>query len=616
MQKTFGITRTFLVLMALLIAFVTPDASAFLVITVGQPSDNCDYYDLTTALAKTATNPGEENDIFVSGTALYGVDESIDNQDVEIIGGFSNCAAVEPTPGAVTTLTAKRSSRLFNITRNANVYFENLVFTNGAPVGDAGAIYYGASGNLTFVNSQITSNTAANGGGVVVNPLTYANVGLINTSIDHNQATQAGGGLRLLGATTLYADATSKFTLNTAVTGGAIDMEGSVKAYISSQIDSNQASQDGGGIAVLANAAAGSPSPAVNLYGADSGSAVALYNNSASRHGGAIYASSTSGHAVTLCAQDFAFDNNQAADGAAFYGDQTESFIEMNSLSKSCVPPLSSTYTWNVPAVSCGASRTTTILKGNTHFGCNDISNNTANGGSIITFSGIGTMAANRVAARTNVADFLLYMNLNSYDSETVTVLNLTNCLLVDNQVSRNLLVLSSQGADYATGNALLVNGCTIANNSIGGSYVVYNQVNDTTLYDSIIEAYAADNSPIPIFADLTPYSDRTTQHVIVSSNDNLSGPSSLDIDTADQPTFVYSSTFPTLTDDRDYHLLGNLGIDVDLASTAAGDKDLDGGPRVIALSCSHHAKLGPLDLGAYESMGDPDNIFCTRFGD
>jgi hypothetical protein len=171
------------------------------------------------------------------------------------------------------------------------------------------------------------------------------------------------------------------------------------------------------------------------------------------------------------------------------------------------------------------------------------------------------------------------------------------DCLLADNTESAELIDAEHSQTD--------IDSCTIANNSLGGASVIYND-NTTAenlyndLQDSIIDQ--------PGVVTLNAGSNIGTLYLL--SNDLSSLPNG--DNTQGAPIFVDAAG-------GDYHLqLDSPGIDY-----ATGDSyppgetpltDLDGKPRIYDIQAIAN-KFGPRDLGAYErspACYRVDTIFCN----
>jgi CSLREA domain-containing protein len=141
------------------------------------------------------------------------------------------------------------TDRVFEIRPGATIIISGVTITNGDPGSGAsggGIIVTGGTprAKLTLVDSTVSKNTAANGGGIQ-NLGNGANSIIQNTQISSNVAMIAGGGISNSGVLTLL---NSTLNQNQARTGGGIDHSGFSLNLTNVTISNNNASDDGGGI--------------------------------------------------------------------------------------------------------------------------------------------------------------------------------------------------------------------------------------------------------------------------------------------------------------------------------------------------------------------------------
>jgi len=303
--------RRFHLLLAL--ALGVSNASAFGLFTVGGDA-SCTFTNLQDAI-DAATDP-EGNSIFITRSGAYsGQHVTVNGRSINFLRGLDTCDGT--VYGAPVAITGTTGHSVFEIEGNSQVFI-SLLDISGADLNGSqrgGGIYFGGSGSLEIFGSDIHDNRAGYGGGIDMSPSATSTLTLLSTTIRLNTASGQGGGIRLEGPSTLVADSSNFITTNAATGvddvgyGGGIELVGPARAYVTASVNNNTATY-GGGIAALA--AGGSP---VSVYLYNQG---ALYGNVATSNGGGIYLKSSNQSAdAALCADNFAIDNNQAADGAA-----------------------------------------------------------------------------------------------------------------------------------------------------------------------------------------------------------------------------------------------------------------------------------------------------------
>jgi hypothetical protein len=174
---------------------------------------------------------------------------------------------------------------------------------------------------------------------------------------------------------------------------------------------------------------------------------------------------------------------------------------------------------------------------------------------------------------------------------------HLDTCLIADNTLTAEMLRFEP---DSPNPYSVIIDGCTVVNNSDQGAPVIYAGV-EIALNDSII-----DESGIDTINYAGPAGGLSAIYVLATDTSTLPAvPGVL----KGQPTYVDA-------DHGDYHLQPtSAGIDV---AEAKGGIDLDGNPRDIDLAGVPN-KLGPRDLGAYERQnmfqcGTLESIFCNGY--
>lgn len=576
------------------LACAATQAFAFNVYKVGS-GIGCQYSDIQAAVDAAAANPGEDF-VWIASNKTYANEHVVvTGQDVIIEGGFTDCTQNEPTGQTLIQGTSGHS--VFEIEGSSNVELGYLEIVGGQPNDQGGGVYFGGDGGLNLVSTWVHSNQANYGGGVAMNPSGSATLYLYSSTISVNTAFNDGGGIQLMGSSTLYSDSGSYITGNAAPNGygGGIKLQSPANVYVSSSVNNNTASY-GGGIASFGGSNGGA---SVYLYSTDATNRVALYHNTATQLGGGVYLSSSSFGQAGLCAQDFSLDANIAIAGSAVFADQTGgvgSTVYLNDFS--CTPPSPP-----VPAVACATGTLCNEIADNIS---QDSGGNPTSGAAIDIASG-GQMVARRFAARRNIGSSVIYVNTQvaGHSSTNLLSTEVHECLMADNVTTRPLIEAYG-GADNTQ---LVVDTCTLANNTVDTgtvpAYTIAADVNYAVLTNSIVYDLGA---LVVKFGGAA--GDLTAQYDLVNNSSTmpadalgvLKGP----------PSFVDVTN-------QDYHLVRtSLGVDY---APALADYDLDGNPRPIDLADVPNV-FGPTDLGAYEIQTQlapqpcsaADTIFCDGF--
>ncbi|MBD2013333.1 DUF4347 domain-containing protein [Microcoleus sp. FACHB-53] len=135
---------------------------------------------------------------------------------------------------------------IFNIT-GANVNLSSLTVTNGVS-NLAGGIFYQGAGTLNLTNTVVSGNRGSNGAGLWVNGTGAANV--VNSTFANNTAPGGLGGGILLNTATTINIIDSQITGNSAASGGGINnnAQGGIINVTNSTVSDNTATDLGGGI--------------------------------------------------------------------------------------------------------------------------------------------------------------------------------------------------------------------------------------------------------------------------------------------------------------------------------------------------------------------------------
>ena len=610
----------------LLIALVVAPGSAFgySIFTVG-PASDCPYHSIQDAVDAAANTPGADyvwisNDMD-SGTRHNYTGQHIrvnDPDGVIIEGGFTSCS--DPTIGDNETTTISGAGNdggpVFEITSGGGDVFLGNLFVTGANRGDGtyggGILFTGnVGGALILKNATVSLNHAAFGAGIDIegSPAAAALVIEQNTLILNNSASQSGGGIRIAGATRLFAtDPQIWIGFNHADSGdgGGINIVGPARADIGSPgyngigVISSNTAKYGGAVSLY-------PAPPADLndfsiaearfFSVDGSHPVQISGNSASSAGGAFVMFSNShdcpsgAHCLDeadVCLFDARVDDNIAPNGSVAYG-YPSSGIERLYVNQgdNCGPeaPTALGAQACVPGVACDEMTDNT----------NEDGGGNPTGGSMVEMaSNDSVVAVERLHVRSNAGAHAFSMSQsNAYFDQSFV---LRDALVADNQWSGEVMALTT--ADGGS----TIDRSTIAGNSIGTGYVLLIDGAMATLTNSIIDQPG-----------------HSTLDFNSSSSDNLTANYVLATEILElgtrtgvmqgEPTFVDAAH-------GDYHLqYGSLGIDY---APAGAGTDLDRKPRSVDMPLINDL-FGPMDIGAYELQQAPpciagDTIFCNGF--
>jgi predicted outer membrane repeat protein len=504
-----------------------------------------------------------------------------------------------PPTAPVVTLSGEGHSgdSVLYISGNSNVTLRFLEIRNGSNVtGYGGGIHFDGKGSLTLDTTTVSNNVAGFGGGINFNGSGgFAGLALLGrTLVINNTAANSGGGIRISGQSymsILYDN--TLVALNHAPNGygGGVNVVGPAHADIASPglgslgvIYSNDALH-GGGMAVTAGSSIDDDAE-VQLFTVDPARPVRVHDNFASQNGGAIYTKGYIGfpafNSAMVCARDFRLDDNAAPDGsAAFLDYDTDNITDEGS-----------TLTFNQPSYCIG-------LPPSAQRCAAGVPCNTVNGNVAVDAGGNPTLGAT-----IKIEDESFFMgnrftmqdNHGGYAIRASSHVMASNCLLTDNNVTRQLL--------NSTSGALEFSNCTFASNTILSTDTIHAE-GPLTLANSILDqpgnlALAYSGNASDLHVDYVLSSDVSTLPPVEGVAVGV-------------PTYVNAAG-------RDYRLqLGSIGIDY-APPISGDDRDLDGLPHDQDLPQAGNL-WGVRDLGAYERQrtfacgaGTGETIFCDGF--
>ena len=532
-----------------------------------------------------------------------------DPETVIIEGGFTDCNDFDPgTDHTTISGSGNDGGPVFQITGTGGaVVFSNLYITGAnRPGQNGGGIYYAGHGLLQIELSNVYLNEAGYGGGIYFSG-SGGDATLYlehDTTVLNNTADTSGGGIRIEGSARLSAlHPQTWIGFNHAMNGygGGIEILGPARADIGSNYnggsvvsynEARRASSSatdagmGGGIAVLDN---GNGEAVLRTFADGSATPTAISSNTADYRGGGVYLYG----AASACLFASNMNDDIAEDGAAIYEDNgaaSNSGFYVNGgaparLGAECGPET---------VASLGGVKDCAVGDA----ACGTISNNVTQhsdgtgsaGTAVVTW---GTFVGNRLRMHGNLAHQLFQHR----------DLNLTRCLLTDNNVSGALLGSISDGLAR-------VHSCTIANNIIGDSFVM--QYYDG--YNSVDLAYDIVDQPGHNTVNWgSGHGTFDVSYIMANSTAGL--PQNNPSVVQGLPSFVDAAN-------GDYHLrpVYQLAIDFGQGSNYDYVPDLDGVPAPVDLAAvPNHLPSGSADLGAFErqsmfNCGTADTLFCNGF--
>ncbi len=285
------------------------DASAYPVVVdddgggAGDGTEENPYGDLETGLANldrvcrtVQLNPGD-----------YEVSITWNVGRVRIGGG-----GIDPSEVVV---TAPAGSRMFEVSDGASLTLAGLTLTGGSPTsGDGGAVRV-VSADLTLEEVVFDGNATAGDGGAVA----VSSGDLVSTdcTFTNNLAGDDGGAVAMVSGS--FSDTNSRYEGNTGIRGGALQLDSCVVDMLGSQVLTNVATDEGGGLELIGGAGVALQ----NLY---------FYDNTAGATGGGISAVNlvTDGYLRNLLIRD-----NQSGNlggGIAFTGSAAGIMVANNEI--------------------------------------------------------------------------------------------------------------------------------------------------------------------------------------------------------------------------------------------------------------------------------------------
>lgn len=594
-MNLFKISRAAVLVLAI-VASPSPMAQSRGVVTVGRtaPFDNCTVDSLEEALKKAKTADYDDviwiskdldDDFFPDGTI------EIKDQDVEIIGGFEDCNGFTG-PSGYQVLSGENgdTESVIRIRGTSHVILRHLEISGGDEgyADEGGGIDFKGNGSLTLNHVRVSNNEAGYGGGMFVSggtagtPLKLVLDG--DVAITDNIARRDGGGVHVTGfvdvemrgaEVALHRNEARGINVGGVIEGGyggGLYMKRPARVKVTASGFRRPPNPEpyptfwmniaryGGGIAAMGQF--DNNIRASNLLMRDS----VLEWNRALEEGGAIYFGTYlgfHGDSSSFCGRSVSFNGNAAPRGAAVFAsaDGNQAGFRIDDI--------------------CLASN---------EFTCSGIGNcgqfvgnrtETEGGerkdGAIIEFPGqSGQIAFSKVAISENVASAAISMGSNA-----INRLSLSNCLIVDNDLSR--YVVDTQAAHVD------IKQCTIAGNLLGGSHVLRVVESDDDLRDVSITNSIVYQPGVSTLLHSGPMSQSYLRYLMTHSTLGLPVDNTI---FAGDPQFSHAQTRYGLSP-------GSKAVDY--APSGDGmDKDRRGRDRTVDQPLDHN-EYGPRDLGAHE---------------
>ena len=432
------------------------------------------------------------------------------SQSVTIQGGFTNTNWLSPSnPIAYPTLLdATGNGRVAYIpTDTTTIVLDGLILANGnGDGGDGGGIYVGGSVIWSLTNSVLRdSGSSSLGGGIYNNAAQFT---MINSTLISNTASSLGGGLYTLGPTTISDN--SNIENNTGSIGGGINVDDDgVLNLVTSTVQHNHATLNGGGLANDSNTAIVNITNSTLVSNTTDESGAGLFNNG------------------TMIMDDSVIEDNQATDdGSGIFNNNNGHATVMNSVIQNnhiISGPLSN----NGAGIYNRSGGQITIMTSTVQ------NNSTANNGGAIwndgDFSLIASTIINNIADNegggvwnkgvlTIIASDILS---NSTPRNGGGILNRGAVSIEDSELAFN--EANDGGAIYNTGNlspTLIITSSTIHNNSaLGGGNNRGGGVLNNTGHLKLVNSTLSENSAETDGGGLLNNSHSELTHVTILNN-------------------------------------------------------------------------------------------------
>lgn len=272
--------------LAVALTLAAPASATIFKVGVGA---GCTHADLFSAITAAAASPGQDEIRLLANTSHQGPFVIL-TDGLVLRGGFSSCAATEPT--GFSTLLGDNSNRaLFLLVSGASL-LERLSITGGQVTGNGGGLLVQGGHTVNLVNVLIFGNTATGkGGNVYVNASPGTDLMIFESSLLSAGSATDGGGLACVGdGRVRFFDSTTVANNTASGKGGGVYLAASCDLELdtggsSGGIVSNIAGDVGGGAYIEGGAE-------LNTFLAADGLST-IEANSAGSSGGGVYVTGT-----------------------------------------------------------------------------------------------------------------------------------------------------------------------------------------------------------------------------------------------------------------------------------------------------------------------------------
>jgi hypothetical protein len=552
----------------------------------------CQFGGIQDAVNAAAGNPGADTVRIANAGSYFAEAVTIGAQDLTIDGAFAACADTVAS-GASASISGQggAAAPVFSISGAGIRRFQNLTIVRGdqTATGEGGGINFDGSGELVLSNVGLAFNVAGYGGGINFNGTGGDAVLTLlgNTVVQLNRAiTGGGGGIRMEGAAQVYMlEPRILITSNEALigAGGGLLLLNDTYGIIASEgfgngVITGNSARDGGGVALVANS--GDDQAILLMYSTNAALPVTLRDNIASGIGGGIYqlpfqASNGLAGYPLACLNSFHLTGNRAQNGAALYGDTSNSAF------------FTAGATFGLNSGNCGLLATGAVACAPGVNGCNTIEGHVSE-----TTAGVATQGATILMqdnATLRMRDVTLFNNRGGSVFRTIkqSDFRLQNALVVRNTVTGPFMRISND-----SGSSFLLRHNTIVSNTIGASQVIQ--------FEDGPETLNVNNNLI-----FQPGKTSVTLPFAIATSPNYNWDYNATSDTTQilPPPWQAFTTDPRFNSDAlgDFRLrIGSRLVDVfpDLPATTT-TADLYGRPRPISLAFFQSGRA--MDVGAFE---------------
>jgi len=216
---------------------------------------------LREAITKANTSAGADLINVPAGVFKIALGGTGDDDNVSGDFDVTGSVAIRGAGAGATIIDGQQIERVFDVFAaspgSIAVAFEKMTVRNGISPNHGGGILF-ANANLVVRDSAVTGNRASLSGGGISNGFApgSGNVTLVRSTIARNTAGESGGGLSIMGATSVLTVNASTVRRNvTSGFGGGIDASTATVKLTHSTVSGNYANSSGGLVAATATLA-------------------------------------------------------------------------------------------------------------------------------------------------------------------------------------------------------------------------------------------------------------------------------------------------------------------------------------------------------------------------